>query len=55
MSDKGYANPQLLMAPEELHARLGDALLCIVDTRPTHEYAAGHIPGAIHLDLYGSA
>ena len=53
MSDKGYANPQLLVSPEALHARLDDALLCIVDTRPTHEYAAGHIPGAIHLDLYG--
>ncbi len=53
MSDKGYANPQLLMTAEALHARLDDASLCIVDTRPTHEYAAGHIPGALHLDLYG--
>ena len=23
------------------------------DTRPTHAYVAGHIPGALHLDLYG--
>ena len=49
---KGYTNPQLLISPETLIDRLGDESICIVDTRPTHEYAAGHIPGAIHLDLY---
>ena len=49
---KGYANPQLLISPETLIDRLGDESICVVDTRPTHEYAAGHIPGAIHLDLY---
>ncbi len=51
MSDKGYANPELLISPRELRA--SDADICIVDTRPTHAYVAGHIPGAIHLDLYG--
>jgi thiosulfate/3-mercaptopyruvate sulfurtransferase len=25
--------------------------LCLVDTRSTCEYAAGHLPGAIHLDI----
>ena len=50
--DSGYANPQLLVSPKTLIGRLGDESICIVDTRPTHEYAAGHIPGAIHLDLY---
>ncbi|MDE0301021.1 MAG: rhodanese-like domain-containing protein [Candidatus Poribacteria bacterium] len=49
---KGYANPQLLISPKTQIDRLGDESICIVDTRPTHEYAAGHIPGAIHLDLY---
>lgn len=49
---KGYANPQLLISPKTLIDELGDESICIVDTRPTHEYAAGHIPGAIHLDLY---
>ena len=53
MSDKGYVNPGLLVTPEELQARLGDPGLCIVDARPTHDYAAGHIPGALHLDLFG--
>ena len=51
MSDKGYANPELLISPEDLHAC--DADMCIVDTRPTHAYVAGHIQGAIPLDLYG--
>ena len=50
--DKGYVNPQLLISPKTLIEKLGDESICIVDTRPTHEYAAGHIPGAIHLDLY---
>ena len=53
MEDKGYANPGLLMSVEDLHARLGDEKLCIVDARASHLFAAGHIPGAVHLDLYG--
>ena len=52
MAYKGFTNPQLLASPGELKARLGDDSLCLVDTRPTHEYAAGHIPGAIHLDVF---
>jgi thiosulfate/3-mercaptopyruvate sulfurtransferase len=50
--DEDYANPQLLISAEELIDRLDDESICVVDTRPTHEYAAGHILGAIHLDLY---
>ena len=50
---KGYANPDLLWSADDLHARLEDPALCLVDTRPTHEYVAGHILGALHLDLYG--
>ena len=53
MVDKGYANPALLMSVADLHARLGDENLCVVDARPSHLFAAGHIPGAVHLDLYG--
>jgi thiosulfate/3-mercaptopyruvate sulfurtransferase len=53
MNDKGYKNPQLLISPHDLQAQLGNDDLCIVDTRPTHAFVAGHIPGAIHLDLYG--
>ena len=53
MNNKGYANPQLLISAEELMNRVDNGSTCIVDTRPTHEYVAGHIPGAIHLDLFG--
>ena len=50
--DKGYTNPHLLSSPKELIDRLDRQSICIVDARPTHEYVAGHIPNAIHLDLY---
>lgn len=53
MTDKGYINPQLVISAEELKSILDDTSICLVDTRPTHEYVAGHIPGALHLDLFG--
>ena len=53
MLNKTNANPALLMSVHDLHARLGDENLCIVDARASHLFAAGHIPGAVHLDLYG--
>jgi len=52
MAYKGYENPQLVISAEELKNSLDDTY-CIVDTRPTHEYIQGHIPGALHLDLFG--
>ena len=53
MAYKGYDNPQLVISAEELKCSLDDETYCIVDTRPTHEYIQGHIPGALHLDLFG--
>ena len=53
MNDKGYVNSQLLISAEELVSKFDDPSICIVDTRPTHEYVTGHIQNAIHLDLYG--
>ena len=57
MSDnpKGYANPQLLITPAELGDRLaaGADAPVLIDLRPTEAFAAGHIPGAVHLDLFG--
>jgi len=53
MASKGYVNPQLVISAEELKDNLNDESYCIVDTRPTHEYLSGHIPGALHLDLFG--
>ncbi|MBI3327386.1 MAG: sulfurtransferase [Nitrospinae bacterium] len=53
MTDKGYANPQLLWTPAELHGRLNDSKLCLIDTRTGEEYSQGHIPGAQVFDLFG--
>jgi len=53
---KGYANPQLLIAPHELATLIDGAEASrplILDLRPPEAYTAGHIPGAIHLDLWG--
>jgi thiosulfate/3-mercaptopyruvate sulfurtransferase len=53
---KGYAHPELLITPGELAALVaGDAGArpLILDLRPPDAYAAGHVPGAIHLDLWG--
>ena len=51
---KGYANPQLLISPAALSARLDGAERPIVlDLRPAEQFAAGHVPGAAHLDLFG--
>jgi thiosulfate/3-mercaptopyruvate sulfurtransferase len=50
-----YANPQLLVTPLELSAELADAARCplLIDLRPAEQFAAGHLPHAVHLDLFG--
>src|SRR5687767_8969547 len=51
---KGYANPDLLVTPEGLAAMHGAARPPLVlDLRAPEDYTAGHIPGAVHLDLWG--
>ncbi len=51
---KGYVNPHLLESPAGLAGRLaGDAPPLVIDLRPPDAFAAGHIPGAVHLDLFG--
>ena len=62
---KGYDNPELLIEPSELAGRLGlggaDGTESgvagnpplLLDLRPAEAFAAGHIPGAAHLDLFG--
>lgn len=42
----------LLIQPDALEARLHDPDLLVVDLSKAETYAAGHIPGAVHLD-YG--
>lgn len=51
---KGYANPQLLVTPEDLsRVTDGPEAPLLLDLRPAEAYAAGHLPGAVHLDLFG--
>jgi thiosulfate/3-mercaptopyruvate sulfurtransferase len=53
---KGYANPDIVIAPRDLAGLLDDAASprpLVLDLRPPEAYTAGHIPGAIHLDLWG--
>jgi thiosulfate/3-mercaptopyruvate sulfurtransferase len=53
---KGYANAQLVIAPHELARVLGDASATrplLLDLRPPDAFAAGHIAGGNHLDLWG--
>lgn len=44
--------PGLLVRAQELSGMLGDPGLLLVDTRPHAEYARGHVPGAVNLDLF---
>lgn len=60
MSDnpKGYINPELLITPAVLGERLGltgdaSSATTLIDLRPAEVFAAGHLPGAVHLDLFG--
>lgn len=51
---KGYANPQLLVSAHELASMLdgtGPRPL-VLDLRPPEDYVAGHVPAALHLDLW---
>jgi len=53
---KGYPNAQLLVTPKtlaEMLAGKGARRPLLLDLRPPDAYAAGHIPGAIHVDLWG--
>jgi thiosulfate/3-mercaptopyruvate sulfurtransferase len=50
-----YARPELLITPQELSsvlARAGPHPL-LLDVRAAEEFAAGHLPEAVHLDLWG--
>jgi thiosulfate/3-mercaptopyruvate sulfurtransferase len=44
----------LVISPEELNARITrkkDKSLLIIDARPFSDYAEGHVPGAVNIDL----
>ena len=50
-----YAHPELLVSPEELARELqaDRARMLLLDLRPAEAFAAGHLAGAVHLDLFG--
>ena len=52
---KGYANAGLLVTAQELSRLIaGDgARPLVLDLRPPDAYTAGHVPGAVHLDIWG--
>jgi thiosulfate/3-mercaptopyruvate sulfurtransferase len=53
---KGYANPQLLVTARELADTLSapaERRPLVLDLRPPEAYTAEHVPGALHLDLWG--
>jgi thiosulfate/3-mercaptopyruvate sulfurtransferase len=53
---EGYANPDLLVSAGDLGRILegdGASRPRVLDLRPAEAYALGHIPGAVHVDLFG--
>ena len=51
--EKQYTRDKLLTTPAELQKKLGSPDLCLIDVRPAEQFAQGHIPGAVHFDLFG--
>jgi thiosulfate/3-mercaptopyruvate sulfurtransferase len=51
--ERKYTREALLTTPAELHNKLHSADLCLIDARPAEQFAQGHIPGAVHWDLFG--
>ncbi len=53
-NSKGYRHPELLVTPKALSAALNSGVSpLLLDLRPAEQYAAGHLPGAVHLDIWG--
>jgi thiosulfate/3-mercaptopyruvate sulfurtransferase len=53
---KGYDNPQLLMTPQSLRDELDGpeaSRPLVLDLRSTDQFVAGHVPGAIQMNLWG--
>ena len=47
-------NRTLLVVPADLARQLsGGRPPLLIDLRPAEQFAAGHLPGAVHLDLFG--
>ena len=48
-----YTREKLLTTPGELQKKLGSPDLCLIDVRPAEQFAQGHIPGAVHFNIFG--
>ena len=53
MEKREYTRKELLTTPEELAKKLGQPNLGVIDARPAELFAQGHVPGAVHFDLFG--
>ena len=56
MSDeKGFVHPELLATPDGLMRELqtDHSGILLLDVRPAEAFAAGHLSGAAHVDLFG--
>ena len=53
ISERGYANPGLLVDTAWLAEHLDDPALRLIDTRSAQLYEEGHIPGAVNLAAFG--
>ena len=52
---KGYVEG-IVLTPHDLASELaggGPAVPLVLDLRPAEDFAAGHLPGAVHIDLWG--
>jgi thiosulfate/3-mercaptopyruvate sulfurtransferase len=48
-----YTRETLLTTAEDLHKKLDFEDLCLIDVRPAEDFAGGHLPGAVHFDVFG--
>jgi len=48
-----YTREKLLTTASELQKKFNSPDLCLIDVRPAEQFAQGHIPGAVHFDLFG--
>jgi thiosulfate/3-mercaptopyruvate sulfurtransferase len=51
--EKQYTRETLLISAAALKQKLGSESLCLIDVRPAEDFTQGHIPGAVHFDLFG--
>jgi thiosulfate/3-mercaptopyruvate sulfurtransferase len=51
--ERKYTREMMLTTAAELKAKVGSPNLCLIDVRPAEQFAEGHIPGAVHWDLFG--